>query len=94
MDPELVQDVGSNTSGQYELAAVLTHVGRSADAGHYIGWARKGDTDEWYKYDDDKVSPVSKDDILKLDGGGDFHIAYLAIYRSRSFKVKAVSKSN
>ncbi|KAI8595025.1 hypothetical protein EDD21DRAFT_329770 [Dissophora ornata] len=88
LDPELVQDVGSNPSGQYELAAVLTHIGRTADSGHYIGWAKKGDTDEWYKYDDDKVSPVSKDDILKLDGGGDFHVAYLALYRARSFKVK------
>ncbi|KAI8362006.1 hypothetical protein B0O80DRAFT_476901 [Mortierella sp. GBAus27b] len=85
LDPELVQDVGCNPSGQYELAAVLTHVGRSADSGHYIGWARKGDTDEWYKYDDDKVTAVSKDDILKLDGGGDFHTAYLALYRAKSF---------
>ncbi|KAF9953323.1 Ubiquitin carboxyl-terminal hydrolase 14 [Mortierella alpina] len=89
LDPELVKDVGSNPSGQYELAAVLTHIGRTADSGHYIGWARKGDTDEWYKYDDDKVSPVSKDDIMKLDGGGDFHVAYMALYRSRSFKPKA-----
>lgn len=70
LDPELVKDTGSNPSGQYELAAVLTHMGRTADSGHYIGWAKKGDTDDWYKYDDDKVSPVSKDDILKLDGGG------------------------
>ncbi|KAF9082507.1 Ubiquitin carboxyl-terminal hydrolase 14 [Mortierella sp. AD031] len=88
LDPELVQDIGCNPSGQYELAAVLTHIGRTADSGHYIGWAKKGDTDEWYKYDDDKVSPVHKDDILKLDGGGDFHVAYLALYRSRSFKSK------
>lgn len=71
LDPELVQDVGCNPSGQYELAAVLTHIGRTADSGHYIGWAKKGDTDEWYKYDDEKVSPVQKDDIMKLDGGGE-----------------------
>lgn len=88
LDPELIQDVGCNPSGQYELAAVLTHMGRTADSGHYIGWAKKGDTDEWYKYDDDKVSPVEKDDIMKLDGGGDFHVAYLALYRARSFKSK------
>ncbi|KAF9197608.1 Ubiquitin carboxyl-terminal hydrolase 14 [Haplosporangium sp. Z 27] len=88
LDPELVQDIGSNPSGQYELAAVLTHIGRTADSGHYIGWTKKGDTDEWYKYDDDKVSPVSKEEILKLDGGGDFHVAYMALYRARDFKVK------
>jgi len=70
LDPELVQDVGSNPSGQYELAAVLTHIGRSADSGHYIGWTRKDDTDEWYKYDDDKVTAVTKDQIMRLEGGG------------------------
>ncbi|KAF9586085.1 Ubiquitin carboxyl-terminal hydrolase 14 [Lunasporangiospora selenospora] len=69
LNPELVQDKGSNPSAQYELASVLTHIGRTADSGHYIGWARKGDTDEWYKYDDDKVSPVTEEEILKLDGG-------------------------
>ncbi|KAG0227078.1 Ubiquitin carboxyl-terminal hydrolase 14 [Actinomortierella wolfii] len=83
LDAELVKDVGCNPSGQYELHAVLTHVGRSADSGHYIGWTRKGSSEEWYKYDDDKVSPVKKDDILKLDGGGDFHIAYLALYKAK-----------
>ncbi|KAF9971277.1 Ubiquitin carboxyl-terminal hydrolase 14 [Actinomortierella ambigua] len=83
LDADLVKDVGSNPSGQYELHAVLTHVGRTADSGHYIGWTRKGSSDEWYKYDDDKVSPVQKDDILKLDGGGDFHIAYLALYKAK-----------
>ncbi|KAF9429256.1 Ubiquitin carboxyl-terminal hydrolase 14 [Entomortierella beljakovae] len=93
LDPELVKDVGSNPSGQYELVSVLTHIGRTADSGHYIGWTKKGDTDEWYKYDDDKVSPVSKDDILKLDGGGDFHVAYMALYRSRDFKPKKASTS-
>ncbi|KAF9923294.1 Ubiquitin carboxyl-terminal hydrolase 14 [Linnemannia zychae] len=91
LDLELVKDIGSNPSGQYELAAVLTHIGRTADSGHYIGWAKKGDTDEWYKYDDDKVTPVQKDDIMKLDGGGDFHVAYLALYRARSFAAKPES---
>lgn len=33
-------DVGSNNSGYYELAAVLTHKGRSSDSGHYVGWVR------------------------------------------------------
>lgn len=33
LDPELVKDVGCNPTGQYELCAVLTHVGRSADSG-------------------------------------------------------------
>jgi ubiquitin carboxyl-terminal hydrolase 14 len=79
LDPELVEDVGCNPSGQYELVAVLTHTGRTADSGHYIGWAKKGDSDEWYKYDDDKVSSVQKDDIMKLDGGGKFYFFFIAL---------------
>ncbi|CAG8537727.1 35776_t:CDS:10, partial [Racocetra persica] len=70
-DPELAKDIGANTSGLYELCAVLTHIGRSADSGHYIGWARKHDSaEDWVKYDDDKVSIVPQTEIQKLDGSG------------------------
>ena len=47
-------DIGSNSSGWYTLKAVLTHQGRSADAGHYIAWTKN--EDKWVKFDDDKVS--------------------------------------
>lgn len=36
-----VLDATTNIHGQYELISVLTHVGRSADAGHYMAWCRK-----------------------------------------------------
>ncbi|VDI17118.1 ubiquitin carboxyl-terminal hydrolase 14 [Mytilus galloprovincialis] len=62
-------DVGSNNSGYYELQAVLTHKGRSSSSGHYVAWVRrKGD--DWYMYDDDNVSPVTAEDVLRLSGGG------------------------
>ncbi|CAG8536796.1 674_t:CDS:2 [Diversispora eburnea] len=71
VDPELAADFGANTTGLYELCAVLTHTGRYVDSGHYIGWVRKDDSpDDWIKYDDDKVSIVKSEEILKLDGGG------------------------
>ncbi|CAI2179213.1 14091_t:CDS:10 [Funneliformis geosporum] len=38
---------------------------------------------EWIKYDDDKVSIVTEEDIQKLDGGGDWHIAYILLYKSK-----------
>lgn len=63
------EDVGSNNSGFYELQAVLTHKGRSSSSGHYIGWIRRKE-DEWFKCDDDTVSMVTSDEILKLSGGG------------------------
>ncbi|KAE8234009.1 hypothetical protein CF326_g946 [Tilletia indica] len=43
VDPELVADVGSNTSALYELVGIVTHKGPAADAGHYMSWIRKDD---------------------------------------------------
>jgi len=83
IDPDLAKDVGANVSGLYDLCAILTHIGRSAESGHYIGWVRKENSDDWIKYDDDRVSVVPQEDILKLEGGGDWHIAYILLYRSK-----------
>lgn len=78
-------DIGSNNSGYYELQAVLTHKGRSSSSGHYVGWIKRSESklflclihsyllsssDEWFKCDDDTVSQVTAEDILKLSGGG------------------------
>lgn len=76
------EDRGSNNSGYYTLQAVLTHKGRSSNSGHYVGWVKqKGET--WLKCDDDEVSPVHEEDVLKLSGGGDWHTAYLLLYAPR-----------
>lgn len=65
----VLPDKGSNNSGIYELQGVITHKGRSSSSGHYVAWVRtKGDN--WTKFDDDDVSPVKTEDILKLSGGG------------------------
>ncbi|EJK74726.1 hypothetical protein THAOC_03579 [Thalassiosira oceanica] len=90
--------------GLYELFAVVTHKGRDADGGHYMGWVKAdnsgrqaagddkkrekiGDTeeenDDWYVFDDDEVSPCKTEDILKLKGGGDWHMSYLNFYRAK-----------
>jgi len=66
--------------GKYEIFAAVTHQGRSADSGHYVGYVKDSDG-EWYKYDDDKVTPQAIEDILKLKGGGDWPMAYLTFYR-------------
>eukprot|EP00808_Paulinella_micropora_P004817 g80156.t1 len=69
-----------STSGNYELFGVVTHKGRAADGGHYIGWVKdQGGT--WWRYDDDKVQSVTADKIKELCGGGDFDMAYLVLYR-------------
>jgi len=87
--------------GQYEIFAVVTHKGRDADGGHYMGWVKDdrprvkgaaekekiGDTDEedddWFVFDDDGVSPCKTEDVLKLKGGGDWHMSYLNFYRAK-----------
>lgn len=79
-------DLGSNNSGYYDLMAVLTHQGRSSSSGHYVAWVRRK-SDEWIKFDDDKVSVVAPEDILKLSGGGDWHIAYVLLYGPRRLEV-------
>uniref|UniRef100_A0AAX7VJN9 Ubiquitin carboxyl-terminal hydrolase n=1 Tax=Astatotilapia calliptera TaxID=8154 RepID=A0AAX7VJN9_ASTCA len=82
----LLVDLGSNNSGYYDLQAVLTHQGRSSSSGHYVGWVKRKE-DEWVKFDDDKVSVVSPEDILRLSGGGDWHIAYVLLYGPRRLDI-------
>uniref|UniRef100_A0AAY4CNN6 Ubiquitin carboxyl-terminal hydrolase n=1 Tax=Denticeps clupeoides TaxID=299321 RepID=A0AAY4CNN6_9TELE len=79
-------DLGSNNSGYYDLQAVLTHQGRSSSSGHYVAWVKRKE-DEWVKFDDDKVSVVTPEDILKLSGGGDWHIAYVLLYGPRRLEI-------
>jgi ubiquitin carboxyl-terminal hydrolase 14 len=83
--------------GYYEPFALVTHKGRSADGGHYIGWTRtkekfdfgpggkkqkKGqEQDKWICFDDADVEPVPTEHIEKLCGGGDLDMAYLIFYR-------------
>ncbi|CAM9517026.1 unnamed protein product [Lampetra planeri] len=83
-------DVGSNNSGYYELSAVLTHQGRSSSSGHYVAWVRRKE-DEWVKCDDDRVSVVHSEEILKLSGGGDWHIAYVLLYSPRRLEALTLS---
>ena len=34
-------DAKENNTGFYDLTAIITHKGRTADSGHYVAWARK-----------------------------------------------------
>ncbi|XP_063830959.1 ubiquitin carboxyl-terminal hydrolase 14-like [Ostrinia nubilalis] len=53
----------------------------SAEESHYVAWvARAGG---WLRCDDDAVTPVPEEEVLKLSGGGDWHCAYLLLYGPR-----------
>jgi ubiquitin carboxyl-terminal hydrolase 14 len=75
------ESLPENWCGEYELCGIVTHKGRSADSGHYIGWV-KVDDGSWVKFDDNVVSESSEEKVLELRGGGDWHTAYLTFYRA------------
>ncbi|GAA6040426.1 hypothetical protein JCM8097_004543 [Rhodosporidiobolus ruineniae] len=96
--PDLEADQGANVSGLYELVGVVSHKGASADGGHYIAWCAASrnkdssepawdedpDKQEWFRFDDDKVTLVPKEKILALEGGGEDHSAYILLYKSKA----------
>ncbi|OVA08495.1 Ubiquitin domain [Macleaya cordata] len=83
---DLISGVISENKGQltgiYELVSVLTHKGRSADSGHYVAWVKQ-ESGKWIQYDDDNPIPQREEDITKLSGGGDWHMAYICMYKAR-----------
>ncbi|XP_057472826.1 ubiquitin carboxyl-terminal hydrolase 7-like [Actinidia eriantha] len=76
------EDKEMHLTGIYDLVAVLTHKGRSADSGHYVAWVKQ-ESGKWIQYDDDNPIPQREEDIPKLSGGGDWHMAYICMYKAR-----------
>lgn len=56
-----------------------------------MGWVRQSG-DKLFKFDDDSVSPVTSEEILRLSGGGDWHCAYVLLYGPRILHVTADQK--
>ena len=44
IDPQLKEDAGSNPTGLYELAGILTHAGSNTESGHWQGWTKQRDS--------------------------------------------------
>ena len=90
--PDVAESTLVNTTGRYELIAVLSHQGRSSDSGHYVAWTKYEPKDPkpndrkdlWVLWDDDKPQFVLQEDVKKLSGqgGADFHIGYVFVYRT------------
>ncbi|CAK9438708.1 uncharacterized protein LODBEIA_P29320 [Lodderomyces beijingensis] len=78
------ENTTENPSCVYELNAVITHMGASADGGHYKAYVKDPqdlDGENWWLFNDDKVSSVSRDKIETLSGGGESDSALLLIYK-------------
>lgn len=79
----------------YELFSVLIHSG-SAVGGHYYAYIKSFENDKWYCFNDQYVSEISKDDILKSYGGNRVGLvsssyssstnAYMLMYRRKDEK--------
>ena len=41
------------------------------------------DDEDWYKFDDNKVSIFPKDKLATLDGGGEDSSAYVLLYKTK-----------
>lgn len=86
--PDLKKDPTANQTGLYELRAVVTHQGSSADSGHYTAYVKKtappgGSEDgKWWWFNDDKVQEVESEKIETLAGGGETHSALILLYRA------------
>lgn len=70
------------TAGKYELVGVVTHKGRTADSGHYVAWVKQALDGTWVCFDDEKLTVRTQEEVLQLSGGGDWHMAYLLVYRA------------
>ncbi|CAB03876.1 Ubiquitin carboxyl-terminal hydrolase 14 [Caenorhabditis elegans] len=79
-------DAGSNNSGFYDLKGIITHKGRSSQDGHYVAWMRSSEDGKWRLFDDEHVTVVDEEAILKTSGGGDWHSAYVLLYEARVIK--------
>lgn len=76
--PEIFE--GDNKTGRYELFGIITHQGRTAEGGHYVAWVKR-DEKKWLVFDDETVAEVDAERVKELYGGGDWHMAYVCLYR-------------
>lgn len=61
----------------YDLLSVVVHLG-DMESGHYLAYCRQGE--QWFKFNDDKVTLVDEVEVMSAD-------AYLLFYTLHSFAV-------
>jgi len=91
-------------SALYNLRAIITHQGRYADAGHYIAWVKTGIRERtsakgapqpmWLKFDDEKVSLHTEEEVKLTAGGADGPIAYVCLYGRSSAVAEGITESH
>ncbi|KAJ1742827.1 ubiquitin-specific protease ubp15 [Coemansia sp. RSA 989] len=67
----LADDADRSQPWTYALHGVLVHSG-DLHGGHYFGLLRPTAEDRWYRFDDDRVVPVARDEVFEEYYGGEF----------------------
>lgn len=57
-------------TSMYDLIALVTHEGISANAGHYVALVKEDDN-EWIQFDDATKTTLDNDEVLNFTGGGE-----------------------
>ena len=67
------------TGCYYKLIGIITHIGESGMAGHFIAYCRNPINNNWNKYNDSIVTPVNnfKSEVI------DFAMPYLLFYKKQ-----------
>ena len=68
-----------NTGCYYELFGVITHIGESGMGGHFIAYCKEYFNNQWLKFNDAMVDPVTdfKKEVI------DFAMSYLLFYKKK-----------
>lgn len=70
----------------YELFSIMIHSG-SATGGHYYAYIKCFETDQWYNFNDEKVTKLDRNDIKKAFGTSysvySSTTAYMLLYRQK-----------
>ena len=66
----LAEDADRSASHNYKLHGVLVHSG-DLHGGHYFALIKPEKDGRWFKFDDDRVTPVTDKEVLEDNYGGD-----------------------
>ncbi|KAF5383997.1 hypothetical protein D9757_006974 [Collybiopsis confluens] len=73
---------------EYELTSVFIHRGSSPSFGHYFFYSRNlpDKPDEWFKYNDEEVAEITKEEVLR-DTTGETANPYLLVFARKGSQV-------
>jgi ubiquitin carboxyl-terminal hydrolase 5/13 len=49
--------------GDYELKAIVVHIGRNTHSGHYVAYVHEANTPDWLLFNDEKVCRVQPSSV-------------------------------